>query len=288
MAENKTIMTQAKSTNMTASEMQKYALFLGGTNATHDVLNQYDPLKTGYGRLFMVRVPTWVDKSNHDAMQMFKHMLEYGNTKVSGLNDYSVNFEELKGGYNGKSFAIPTAVEDGTNTLTVGVYEFSGSPIRTLLHTWINGTIDLQTGLSHYNGISTEDAPRLQSNQTAEFIYVNTDNTGREVEYACLFANCFPSNINIDPFNYESGTHQLVETDVEFRTTKYESIQINKVATELITKYRIVANSLNFYSGITSKQIGDGITYSPNDQTIASGGPDPNDWEKPGAVDPHV
>ena len=37
-----------------------YALFMGGTNVTHDVLMNYDPLKTGYGRLFMVRKPVFL------------------------------------------------------------------------------------------------------------------------------------------------------------------------------------------------------------------------------------
>jgi hypothetical protein len=269
------IMTGAKQTNMSDTEMSKYALFLGGTNVTHDVLAQYDPLKTGYGRLFMVRKPLWVDISVPHAMKMFKHIVEYGNTRVSGLADIEVNFEELKGGYTGKSFAIPTYASDSTNQFSVTVYEFSGSPVRNLLYTWINGTTDLMTGLTHYNGVDRK-IPRIQSNQTAEFIYVNTDNTGEQVEYACLLANCFPVNVNIDPFNYESGTHSLVETEIQFRAIKYESIQINAVAQELINRYKILANSLNFYSGINKDTMNKlnltGIKYDQTNNQVEEGG----------------
>lgn len=239
------------------ASITEYALFLGGTNVTHDVLAKYDPLKTGYGRLFMIRKPGFVDRLIGQQMDIFKHILEYGNTAVSGIGDVSVNFEALKGGYVGKQFEIPMSAEDGTTEFTVKVYEFSGSPIREVLHTWINGTTDLLTGLATYNG--EKSLERKQSNQTAEFIYIATDNTGERVEYACLLANCFPKGINTDVFNYESGNHALVETDIAFTCTKYESIQINYVAGKLLDRYKMLANSLNFNSGVEVS--GDGGKY---------------------------
>lgn len=235
--------------------MKKYALFLGGTNVVRDVLSVYDPLKTGYGRIFMVRKPRWVSKyfsntSNAvNPMTQFKHILEYGNTQIQGLNDATVNFNTINGGYVGKGFELPSYATDDTNQFSITCYEFSGSPIREVIHTWINGSTDLLTGLAHYNGV---DLPKIQANQTAEFIYVATDNTGLEIEYACMFANCFPRGINTDAFNYQSGTHELVETTVEFSCTKYESTQINAVAAALLNRYRILTNSLNFNSGITT------------------------------------
>ena len=236
---------QNKDTSLT-----QYALFMGGTNVINEVLQCYDPLKTGYARIFMVRKPAFLQDTIDDKLTIFKHILEYGNTSIQGLGDVSVNFESIKGGYAGKSFEIPTYAEDGTNSITIKVYEFSGSPVREVIHSWINGTTDLLTGLTHYNGSSLN---KLQSNQTAEFILAATDSTGEKIEYACLLANCFPKGINTDVFNYTAGEHSLVETDIEFTCTKYESIQINKVAQALINKYKILANSLNFYSGYDPK-----------------------------------
>ena len=253
MADMKTIQSNIKSSSSTDS-ITDYALFMGGTNVTHDVLYNYDPLKTGYGRLFMIRKPVFLDQVIPNKLKKFKHILEYGNTAVSGINDIQVQFNQISGGYTGKSFEIPSFASDDTNAFQVRVYEFSGSPVREVLHTWINGTTDLLTGLSTYYGID-ERIGRLQANQTAEFIYVATDNTGKNVEYACMFANCFPKNINMDAFNYTAGEHNLVETTIEFTCTKYDSIQINEIAQALINKYRLLANSLNFYSGIDVDKI---------------------------------
>ena len=253
MADKKTIQSNIKSSSSTDS-ITDYALFMGGTNVTHDVLYNYDPLKTGYGRLFMIRKPVFLDQVIPNKLKKFKHILEYGNTAVSGINDIQVQFNQISGGYTGKSFDIPSFASDDTNAFQVRVYEFSGSPVREVLHTWINGTTDLLTGLSTYYGID-ERIGRLQANQTAEFIYVATDNTGKNVEYACMFANCFPKNINMDAFNYTAGEHNLVETTIEFTCTKYDGIQINEIAQALINKYRLLANSLNFYSGIDVDKI---------------------------------
>jgi hypothetical protein len=105
-------------------------------------------------------------------------------------------------------------------------------------------------------------------NRTGAFIYVATDNTGEQIEYACFLANCFPGGINTDAFNYTSGEHNLVQTDIEFHCTKYESLQINKVAEKLLKKYRIVTNSLNFHSGIgtEAKDLGYGNAQDFNVQ----------------------
>lgn len=246
------------------SSVTDYALFMGGTNVTHDVLAQYDPLKTGYSRIFMVREPVWVsyylNQGEVQKFKIFKHILEYGFTSINGLGDISVNTNQIQGGYTGKSFEIPSFAEDNTNSLSIQVYEFSGSPIREVLHTWINGTTDLLTGLTTYNGLIGQEANNQtievnQANQTAEFIYVSTDCTGQNIEYACMFANCFPKGISLDPFNYSSGEHNLVETTIEFTATKYESIQINLLAQKLLDRYKLLANSLNFYSGIDANSL---------------------------------
>lgn len=274
MADQLTIQTGIKGAS--TSDMTKYALFMGGTNVTNEVLQCYDPLKTGYARLFMVKRPVFLVDTMKDKINRFKHILEYGNTQIGGLSDVQVDFQSITGGYVGKSFEIPSVAQDGTTGFNVTVYEFSGSPVREVIHSWINGTTDLLTGLSHYNGASSKIA-RTQANQTAEFIYVNTDNTGEKIEYACLLANCFPKGINIDAFNYQSGEHRLVETSVEFTCTKYESIQINKVAARLLQKYKILANSLNFYSGYDhndpDNSLGgnSGLGYNPKTGALEAG-----------------
>lgn len=244
----------------TFDNLDKYALFLSGLNVTHDVLQSYDPLKTGWGRIFMVRVPTMVNELIPDKMRKFKHILEFANTGVTGIGDMTVQFAQLQGGYGGRSFEIPTTVDDGTTSMTISTYEFSGSPTREVIHFWVNGVSDIQTTFSHYYDL---DLPVNQANHTAEFIYCSTDQTGKNIEYACQFCNCFPRNINTDSYNFTANQHDVVPLEIEFTCTKYESPQINEKAQQLLDRYQILRNSLNFNGGITDRTLGDtGVRYN--------------------------
>ena len=249
------------------NNLTDYALFLGGLNVTRDALLQYDPLKTGFGRIFMIRQPLFLEtiaKSDSDfraKLNKFKHVLEYANTGVSGNNNISVQFNPMQGGYSNKSMDIPNIAQDDANELVIKTYEFSGSLMREIIQFWINGVTDIQTGYSHYNGA---DLPIQQANHTAEFIYLVTDQSGRKVEYSCLWANCFPKEIKLDHFNYDAGQHELVQMDIAFSATRYISPQINDLATRLNQRYNVLMNSLNFHSGYTFANIESTSTIDAN------------------------
>lgn len=249
-----TIMTGNKN-SVSDKTLTQYALFAGGLDMTNASAENYDPLITGYGRLFMVRKPKFLQKetSYSSDLTVYKHILEYGNTGVSGINDITTETDNMTGGYAGKQVELMTGAKDDTTSFTVKVYEFTGSPIRKINHLWISGVSDLMSGLATYHGT---DLPVKQSNHTAEFIYVVTDRSGQNVEYACMFANCFPKSVKEDHFNYDAGTHNLVQLDVEFSCVKYESIAINYYADQLIQKYKILGNHLNFNPGLKGAQVG--------------------------------
>ena len=252
------------------SNLTDYALFLGGLNVTHDALQQYDPLKTGFYRLFMIRKPIFVDNLIPDKMRKFKHILEYANTGVGGNQNITVQFNALQGGYTNKQMDVPNIATDEVSEFQIKCYEFSGSPIREVIQYWINGVTDIQTGLATYYGAKDEGnkpLPVSQANHTAEFIYVVTDQSGKNVEYACLFANCFPKEIKLDHFNSDSGEHQLVQMEIPFTCTRYMSPQINAKAEQLLIKYNVLMNSLNFNSGYSTDDItgsGNGSYYDIN------------------------
>lgn len=258
--------------NHTMENITDYSLFLGGLNVTHDALKQYDPLRTGYGRIFMIRQPLFVANKIPNKMKKFKHVLEYGNTGINGNTNIRLDTADLKGGYADKSMAIPTIAKDDMTSFTVKTYEFSGSLMREVIQYWINGISDFQSGFStYYNtglpGDENYNVPVCQANQTAEFIYVVTDQTGKNIEYAALFANCFPTEIKLSHFDYDSGSHELVTYDIEFRCTRYMSPQINTQAQKLLTKYNILMNSLNFHSGynVDTMDATNGTYYSSSD-----------------------
>lgn len=259
---------QSNAHEMEGEDLQQYALFTGGLNVTHEALKQYDPLRTGFGRIFMIRKPIFLDVDAYSTkLANFKHILEYANIGVNGNNNISMNFNQMQGGYTNRQMEMPNIATDDANELTIRTYEFSGSPVREVLELWMNGVADFQSGYAHYNGYVKVDNGNnaykqtgidySQANHTAEFIYTVTDPTGVNVEYAALFANCFPKEIKLDHFNMESGQHDLVQLDVSFTCTRYRSPQINAAAAALLKKYSVLVNSLNFNSGVSKAAIGE-------------------------------
>ena len=232
-----------------------YALFLGGLNVKAKALEQYDPLKTGYTRIFFVQMPKFMNRILPLASKNFKHMIEYGFKSIDGIQNLTMEYEAITGGYAGRSFAIPTILKDETNAITIKLQEMSGSPVREYIEMWLSGISDPHTGLCHYHGALDKDAATgnagmeaIQANQVAEMIYVSTDNTGREIEFACLLSNMIPKVVKRDHYNYESGTHSAVEYDIEFTCTMYTSPDVNEVAKLLLDKYKILTNYLDFKS----------------------------------------
>ena len=246
-----------------------YALFLGGLNVTRDALLQYDPLKTGFGRLFMIRMPIFVNNKIPTKMRKFKHILEYGNTGVSGNNNIQLGEINMTGGYTGRQVDMPGIARDDVQSFTVQVYEFSGSPVREVLQYWINGMADIQSGLATYYCDGTPSdvnygLPICEANQTAEFIYVTTDQSGKNVEYACMYANCWPRTLPLDHFDTSAGDHNTVQLNIEFAATRYISPQINEKAKQLLVKYNALMNSIHFNSGYKDSDLypsGDNGTY---------------------------
>ncbi len=257
------------------SEMRQYSLFMGGLNTKHKALAQYDPLKTGYARIFIVKMPVFMMRQFPERSKNFRHLVEYGFVSVDGIQNKTLEFGQITGGYAGRSYDVATVAKDDTNEITIKVYEYSGSPVREFMDLWISGISDPFTGLSHYHGaIADTSAPLTfaQYNHSMEMIYVNTDATGmaKGIEHACLLTNMMPKSVKMDHFNYQSGTHDIVEMDLAFTCVKYESSDINTVAKALIAKYNLLHNYIDFSSGYKVAGSGKEATFSSPDEKVYS------------------
>jgi len=236
------------------------AYWLGGTDTTNAALEQYDVLRTGYGRLFILRMPAYVEFLLKEETEKFKHMLEFGNVGFDGIQGYTTEFQSLTAGYVGNTVEIPTNVKDDTTSFTIKIYETQGSLIRTYIDFWITGVVDPFTGLSHYHGAREVDDNSSsyvlsQANHTMEALAVSTDPTGEEPEYSCLLTNMFPKSSDHSHFNYEPGEHNLVQVSIEFTANKYMSAQINYIGMVALKKFAIMRNYLNMYSGYSAADI---------------------------------
>lgn len=238
-------------------DMTKYSLFVGGLNVKSAAIEQYDPLVTGRARIFFLKMPRFMDKIMPQETKNFKHLLEYGNVAIDGIQNTTLEFSQMGGGAAGRQFDVATIAKDDTQSITIKVYEFAGSPVREYTDMWISGISDPYTGLGHYHGAIDAALKYAAVNHTAEAIYVHTGPTGTsdDIEYACMLTNMIPKTVKKDHFNYESGSHEIVQTDIEFTCVKYESPQINTVAKALMDKYQILRDYLDFKSGYDANYV---------------------------------
>ena len=229
---------------------------MGGLNTVGDVLKQYDPLIGGYYRIFMVRKPSMMVKyfqtnTGTSKFDQFKHILEYGNLGFSGVQSPTVEFASIQGGYNNKTLEIPSMSSDGTNELSIKVFELSGSPIREVLYTWVNMVVDLDSGFAHYGGmIASGTMGYSQAAQTCEFIIAVTDRTGMKLEYAVHLTNCFPKTVPTDHFNGEAGQHDIASYDITFTANARYGLDVNRKALLLLKNHQIMVNSLDSCTGL--------------------------------------
>ena len=252
------------------SGIENHAYWLGGTDTTRETLSQYDLQRAGYGRLFIMRMPRFMDVILPDSTKKVKHLLQYANVGVDGIQGYSVDFASVTAGYAGNTVEIPTSAKDDTTSITIKIYDTAHSLIRSYIDYWITGTIDPYTGLCHYHGACESGLDshviRSQANQTMEAVYVSTDPSGEQVQYACLLTNMFPKSSDHSAFVYEPGSHDLIQLSLEFTANKYMSAQIDQLGKQLLDNYKILKNYMNFASPYTVTA-GSSAILAPNSGT---------------------
>ena len=252
--DQRTLQSNIKTHN---TDMSGYSLFLGGLNVKRAALEQYNVLKTGKGRIFLTKMPHFMKELMPNATKNFKHVIEYGFMDITGIQDLTMEFDSITGGYAGRTFEIPTILKDETNEITIKILEFAGSPMREYIEMWLTGVADPNSGFTHYHGLALPSYDEggnwqeakvevSQANHTMEAFYVVTDQTGYNIEFACMLCNMFPRASRRSHFDQTAGESQHVELEIAFTCTMYTSPDINAVAKLLLDKYRVLYNYLDF------------------------------------------
>lgn len=275
MARDKGVRTLQSNIKNNTTDMTGYSLFLGGLNVKRAALEQYNVLKTGKGRIFLTKMPYFMKELMPEASKNFKHVIEYGFMNIDGIQDLTMEFDQITGGYAGRQFEIPTILKDDTNEITIKILEFAGSPMREYVEMWLSGVSDPNSGFTHYHGLAIPYEKNgimqpakvevSQANHTMEAFYVMTDATGFNIEFACMLCNMFPKGVARNQFNQEPGTSAHVELDLAFTCTMYTSPDINAVAQLLLNKYRVLYNYLDFQSDTAKYDTKTGLYLDPNE-----------------------
>ena len=242
----------------------KFGYFLGGIDVTHQNLDMFTPYIRGVSRIFLHKPPAFMQERFPDMTRRFKTYLETGYTSLDGIGDITVDFTDFEGGFAGQRYSTVSLSRDETDTITIQLYELTGSPIREYLDTWITGTRDPRSGIAHYHGVIAEKGADYYSekNHSAEMIYVNLDPTAINIEYCAMFAHMFPTRVPKAHLNYEKGNRDNALLDIEFRTTKYESPAINNIGAWYIANSNVNYNYLDFDPNVTVKGKGYNNAYT--------------------------
>lgn len=238
--------------NKNTKNYNRFSYWLQGIDVTQQNLDQFNPYIQGVSRIFLYHPPYLMEKMFPTETRNFKSYVETGYTKIDGIQDLTVDFVEFEGGFNGQKFSNVSTSRDETDTLTISLYEQSGSPVREFIETWISGVRDPRSGIAHYHGANI---PYSEKYHTAEFIYYTLDPTAKKIEYACMFAHAFPTKVDKAHYNFEKGNRENVLLDVEFRVTKYESTYINQIAQWYLNIDRMKFSYLDFDPGISQKDV---------------------------------
>lgn len=259
-----TIQTGAKKFDKPNTD--KFCYWLNGVDVTDQNLDQFDPYIQGVSRIFLYKPAPFMKAAFPDETTRFKHLIETGYTRIDGIQDTQVETVEFEGGFGGQKFRNVSLASNDTDTITITVYEQSGSPLREYLDAWVTGMRDLYSNIAHYHGASDGTNPYVygEKNHTGEFVYVTMDPTGKKVEYAALLAHAFPLVVPKSHLNYESRNRANVPMDMQFAVQLYESPAINALANYLIAQSQIDYNYLNFTPNPTKERLANAeiTTYS--------------------------
>ncbi len=234
---------------------RNFAYFQSGIDVTQQNLDQMTPYVPGISLLFMHRTPLFMELAFKEMTANFKSYIETGFKSVQGIGDLSADFIDIEGGWAAQKFSNISLVRDDTDEITIELYEQTGSPVREFIETWMTGVRDPRSGVAHYHGaldLATGEGEKKttidysEKNHTCEFIYMDLDPTARSIEYACMFAHCFPTKVPKSHLNYQSGQRGEVLMDLGFKVTKYEGRYINDIAAWYLAQHKLTFNYLDF------------------------------------------
>ncbi len=243
-------------------DLQPYDLMTGVTDFSN--LVQFNLYETGYAALIVVKIPKFLDmladKHKEDygvLIQNYKHILEREFKSLDGLSDITSDALEISDGINQIEVTGKVTMETAS-TFSMKIQEKAGSTITKVHELYLTGLRDPRGGMvKHYHGLIGDGLlePGFE-NECFTFLYINTDNTMRNVERAVLIVGAQPTTARTSMYNYEKGDINFVDIDPEFRGFPImNNNEVDRIAQEYLdslhTSGKIIVNSSNFnYYGI--------------------------------------
>lgn len=224
-------------------------------------LVQFNMYETGYAALFCVKIPRFLEKlaetntEYNKLINNYKHIIEREFKSLDGIQDIDSDTLEINDGITAMTVVGKVTMQGGDQTFTMRLQEKSGSPITRVHELYLRGIRDPRGGqVKHYHGLIADGTlePGFE-NECFTFLYVNTDNTMRNIEKSYLIVGAQPTSAKTSIYNYEKGNIEFQDVDIEFRGFPVTSNQVDKKAQEYLdwlhnpkNSSRIIVDSSNY------------------------------------------
>lgn len=218
----------------------EFMMFKGVTDFTN--LSQFNLFETGYGLLICIEVPKFIqmlaNKNDEirNLLDIYIKTIESEFKSLSGLNSYSVESNPISDGIVEIS-PISKVTFEASGTFSMPYMEKSGSPLSRFHEIVLRGIKDPRSEFKTYFGELEADYS-LEAGFEKEcfsFLYLITDNTGRELERAIYFTGCQPQSAPFSElFEITKGTIDNPEISLEYSYHMVESEEINKIALSIL------------------------------------------------------
>lgn len=250
----------------TPRDLTQYSLMRGVTDFGN--LVQFNLYETGYAALICVKIPKFLEllarkepEKYGNLITNYKHIIEREFKALEGLGDIESEDLTISDGITEMQVTGKVTMQ-GATTFSMRVHEKSGSPITRTHELFLRGLRDPRGNqVKHYHGLVGDPTVNIEpgfENETFTFLYINTDNTMRQIEKAYLIVGAQPTTAKTSIYNYTKGEIDFQEIDIEFRGFPITSNEVDQKAQQYLdwlhnpkNPSRIIVDSSDFkYTGV--------------------------------------
>ena len=247
-------------------DVTKYRLMRGVPD--FGSLVQFNPYMTGYAAFIVCQVPKFIrvlaamNKYYRSLLDNWVHLVELEFKSFEGLEPMSAENTQLGDDLNNINIITKVNMQSGSE-FSLTYDERSGSIFTKFNRLYLSGIRDPRTQVRSYHGLihSNQMDPGFE-NECFTFLFINTDDTMREVEQAVLIVAAQLNNADTDIYNYTKGDIGKKDITVKFNGYPiYNNAYVDMVARDmmkfLLSKNagarQIIINSNNFnYTGLNA------------------------------------
>ena len=228
-------------------------------------LVQFNPYETGYAAFIICQMPKFMeelakcDAGYNKLISNWAHIIEYEFKSFDGLEGLTADTIQLGDDLNSINVINKVNMQSASE-FSLTYDEKSGSPLTKFAKLYLTGIKDPRTQVKTYHGLihSGKLEPGFE-NEVFTFLFINTDNTMRDVEAAYLLIGCQLNSADTDMYNYTKGDISKKEITVKFSGYPIQSNLIDKAAKNMLdyllsadaNARQIIVNSDEYnYTGI--------------------------------------